>query len=95
MAALIEVNNILYYSSSSTLTFNVTRMPSVQNHALFTALRQCCTVSSCKTTSGYMAVLFICTGLMPFLASTLDNADPLLAMVITQGLYLHLVEVAD
>jgi len=33
---------------------------------------------------------------MPFLAPTLDiNADPLFALVITLGLYLHHVEVAD
>jgi len=46
-------------------------------------------------TSGYMAVLFIVIGRMPFLAPTLDNADPLVALVITLGFYLHHVEVAD
>jgi len=50
---------------------------------------------------------FICIsiGRMPFLASTLDNADPLFALVITtpqvsllmrtQVIYVHHVEVAD
>jgi len=42
-----------------------------------------------------MAVLFISIGRMPFLASTLGNADPLFAMVITPGFYLHHVGVAD
>jgi len=31
---------------------------------------------------------------MPFLVPTLDNADPLFALVITPGFYLHHVEVA-
>jgi len=35
-----------------------------------------------KTTSSDMAVLFICTNRMPFLAPTLDNAAPLFALVI-------------
>jgi len=42
-----------------------------------------------------MAVFFISTGQMPFLAPTLDNADPLFALVITPGFYPHHVEVAD
>jgi len=46
-------------------------------------------------TSDYMAVLFICIGWMPFLASTLDTDNPLFALVITPGFYLHLEEVAD
>jgi len=46
-------------------------------------------------TSGYLAVLFISIDRMPFLAPTLDNADPLFALVITAGFYLHHVEVAD
>jgi len=32
---------------------------------------------------------------MPFLAPTLDNTDPLFALAITPGFYLHHVEVAD
>jgi len=32
---------------------------------------------------------------MPFLVPTLDNADPLFALVTTPGYYLHHVEVAD
>jgi len=34
-------------------------------------------------TSGYMAVLFISIGRMPILAPTLNNVDPLFALVIT------------
>jgi len=45
--------------------------------------------------SGYLAVLFISIGRMPFLSPTLDNANPLFALVITPGFYLHHVEVAD
>jgi len=46
-----------------------------------------------KKTSGYMAVLPVFIGWMPFLAPTLDNADPLFALVITPVFHLHLVEV--
>jgi len=46
-------------------------------------------------TSGCMAVLFISIGLMPSLVPNVDNADPLFALVITLGLYLHHVEVAN
>jgi len=46
-------------------------------------------------TSGDMAVIFISTGWMPFLVQTLDNADPLVALMVTPGFYLHHVEVAD
>jgi len=42
-----------------------------------------------------MAVLFISVDGMPFLVPTLDNADPLSALVITPGFYLHHVDVAD
>jgi len=42
-----------------------------------------------------MAALIISTDRMIFLAPTFDNADPLFALVITPGLYLHHVEVAD
>jgi len=45
--------------------------------------------------SSYLAVLFISIGRMPFLSPTLDNANPLFALVITPGFYLHHVEVAD
>jgi len=45
--------------------------------------------------SGDMAVLFISIGGMPFLAPTLDNADPLFGLVITPDFYLHHVEVVD
>jgi len=41
-------------SSSSSLTFNVTRTQSEKDHILFTALQQCWTVPMCQTTSGYM-----------------------------------------
>jgi len=42
-----------------------------------------------------MAVWFISISRMPFLGLTLDNANPLFALVITPGFYLHHVEVAD
>jgi len=42
-----------------------------------------------------MAALFIFISQMAFLAPILDNADPLFALVITPGFYLHHVEVAD
>jgi len=50
-------NNLLSQVSSS-LTFNVKRMQFARDNTLFTALRQCLTVSkSCQTTSAYMVVL--------------------------------------
>jgi len=71
-------------------------MQSVKDYTLFTALRQCVgRLPVVKTTSGYMAVLFIYIDRMLFMAPTLDNADPLFALVITPGFYLHHVEVAD
>jgi len=42
-----------------------------------------------------MAGLFISIERMPFMAPTLDNADPLFALVITTGFSLHHVDVAD
>jgi len=42
-----------------------------------------------------MVVWFISVARMPFPAVNLDNADPLFALVITPGFYLHHVEVAD
>jgi len=42
-----------------------------------------------------MAVLFISIGWMPFLEPTLHNADPLFALVMPPGVYLHHVVVAD
>jgi len=42
-----------------------------------------------------MAALLIFIGRMPFLAPTLEDVDPLLALVITPGFYLHQVEVAN
>jgi len=39
--------------------------------------------------------VFISIGRMPFLAPTLNNANPLYDLVMTQGLYLHHLEVAD
>jgi len=43
----------------------------------------------------HMAVLFIYIGRMPFLTPTLDNAEPLFALVLIPGFFLHQVEVAD
>jgi len=42
-----------------------------------------------------MTVVFIFIGQMPFLSPMLDNADPLFALMITSGLDLHRVELAD
>jgi len=81
--------------SSSSLTFNVTRTQSAKNHTLFTVHRQfgCSTVV--KTSSGFMEVMFISIGWMRFLAPSLENAVLLFVLVMTPGLYLHNVEVAD
>jgi len=58
-------------SASSSLTFNITRMQLVEDHILFTAIRQCWTVFPVvKTTSTYMADLFISIGRMSLLEST-------------------------
>jgi len=47
-------------------------------------------------TSGYVAeLLFIPMGRMPFLAPTLDNADPLFEFVKKTGFYLNHLEVTD
>jgi len=46
-------------------------------------------------TSGYIAALFISIDRMPFLVPSLDSADPLFALLIAPGLYLHHDEVAD
>jgi len=73
---------VILVSSSSSLKFNITRIQSEKVNALFRAPRQCWTVSRCQTTSGYIAVLFIFIGRMPFLTPTLDNTDPLFALVI-------------
>jgi len=40
-----------------------------------------------------MVVVFNSIVQMPFLAPTLDNADPLFAPAITSGFYLHHIEV--
>jgi len=42
-----------------------------------------------------MASLFISISWMPLLAPTLDNTDPLFALVITPGFYLHYIEMTD
>jgi len=42
-----------------------------------------------------MVVLFFYIGQMPFLAPSLDNADPLFVLVITPGFCLHHVVVVD
>jgi len=46
-----------------------------------------------NNTHGRFVYIFI--GQMPFLAPTLDNADPLFTLVITPDVYLHHEEVAD
>jgi len=75
--------------------FNVTRTQLIKNHTLFNVLRTVVQFPVIKTTYGYMAILFISFGRMPILALTLHNADPIFALVITSGFYLHRVEVAD
>jgi len=45
-------------------------------------------------TSGNMTVLFIFIDRMLFRVQTLNNADPLFALVIKPSFYLHHVEVA-
>jgi len=80
---------------SSSLTCNVTRTQSATDIIFFTALRQYWLVPRCQSTPGCMAALFISIGRMPFLAPTLDNANPLVSVVITPGFYLHHVEVTD
>jgi len=42
-----------------------------------------------------MAILFISLGWMPFLATTLENADSLFALVMTPGFYLYHIEMVD
>jgi len=42
-----------------------------------------------------MSLLFISIDRMPFLSPTLDDADPLFALVITPGFYLQKVEGGD
>jgi len=48
-----------YYTISSSLTFNVTRMQSEKENALLTALRQCWTIPRYQTTSGH--IILICS----------------------------------
>jgi len=38
-------------------------------------------------TSGYMTILFISIGQMPFFVTALDNSDPLFTLVINKFLY--------
>jgi len=42
-----------------------------------------------------MTVLFISIARMPFLAPTIDNADPFFTLVITTDFYLHHVKMTD
>jgi len=42
-----------------------------------------------------VTVLFLSIGQMPFLAPTLDIAYPLFTLMLTPGMHLHHVEVAD
>jgi len=49
----------------------------------------------CQTASDCTATLFIFIYRMPFLAPTLDNADPIFALTIFTGFYLHHVEVTN
>jgi len=71
-------------------------MQSSNDYILFTTLRLCWTIPSFQNDIWLVIpVLFIFIGRMPFLASSLDNADPPFALVITLGFYLHHVEVAD
>jgi len=78
-----------HHHSSS--TFNVTRTQFEKDKALYTALRP---VPRYQTTSTYMMVFFNSIGRMLFEAPTIDNADPLFALMITPVLYMHRIEVA-
>jgi len=69
------------------------RTQSVKDYTLTNALSQCWTVV--KTTAILYDSLVFFIGRMRFLVSFLDNADPLFALVITPGFYLHHLEVAD
>jgi len=42
-----------------------------------------------------MAILLTYIGRMPFLALTLDSADPFFSLVLKPGFYLHHAEVTD
>jgi len=73
-------HNIIIHSSS--LTFNVTRTQSVKNKNSLPHRGSVERFPVVKMTSGYMPVLFISIGLMPFLVpTTLDNADLLFILV--------------
>jgi len=57
-------------------SFNVTKTQYTKDHTLFTALRQCWTVSrSMLNVIWFMVAMFISIDRMPFLAPTLDNGD--------------------
>jgi len=78
-SSTVEPSRQVYYYLL--LTFNVARMQSTRDNVC--PLR---TVFICQTTSSYMAVLFISIDRMPFLVPSLDNADPLFALVINTRL---------
>jgi len=73
-------------------------MQSIKDHTIFTNWEPSNTEAVfpvMKNTSDYMAILFLSICLLPFLTSKIDNPDPLFALVITPGFYLHPVDVAD
>jgi len=74
-------------------------MESVKDPTFFYTLRQCWTVPSCQNDicSYGRFVDFHWPDVLPQIdnADQFDNADPLFAVVIKPGFYLHCVEVAD
>jgi len=64
-------------------------MQSTKAHTHFTALRQYWKFHKGQTASGYMSVVFISIDPRPFMALTLDNADPLFGLVMAPGFPLH------
>jgi len=71
-------------------------MYSVKRQLFFTALRQYWTIQSCQNDIWLYDSFFIFRDWMPFLAPTLDDADPdALRPGDTPGFYLHHIEVED
>jgi len=64
-------------------------------NTLFTALKQCWTVPSYQNDIRLYDSDFISIVRIPFLATSLDNAESLFVLVISPGFHLYHVEVAD
>jgi len=79
----------------SSLTFNVTKAQVEKYNASIPHWGSVGRFPDVKMTSGYMAVFFISIDRMPILMPTPDDSDPLFALVIARGYYLHHVQEAD